>query len=625
MTPENTTQNSKGNEGGLEATVVSPKGKLFEYAVTIKNSDKVPNLGLYEQFLRREAVKGTLSILKPTDIVNARQTVEATGKTGIEAVQDPSVVAIVAQDTEQQKATIRKTIQAFDLGAFNKNFTQNSPSDEVVATDSKPLADNSYTSVLSRFDERMKEAKSVETATPSVSDNHTIEFTESDTSGYKIIKQGEGTIDPISGTPVYPSSIDIDLSKPEGQVVEGGPDRGGESAEVARQLDGLQASLTGIPSPQGPDARPDYSFRGFKYAGADKVTFIPNKPPTPGQTPKLDDGLDTVEAKATMRGIEDLFPKGQIAQEAADAQAKLAQEAKEAEEKVGAALEALGKQEEEAKKNLEKKGFGSMLAKGLEFFGKEARPGYRLALAVTFAGASVATGGLTSILSKGLSAATFASRQYQKEIALLEKDGKEIDKGMVALKSLGYGVVLALGTSYIISEIASHVNGGAIMNSVSEKYSSVKDSLSGFFKGLFGSVDAATTLPTPDLGAFNSTAPDVLAQGQHIASEYFIQPGDNLTKIISHELLDKMPEAAGTNHENIIQNLLNLAENNPNDKAYASLHKFLNEALQGDDKFRIIQPGDKVDLAAIKELITKPVDLFNGETLLEHARKLAGK
>jgi hypothetical protein len=153
---------------------------------------------------------------------------------------------------------------------------------------------------------------------------------------------------------------------------------------------------------------------------------------------------------------------------------KLKKQMEDAEKRMEKLKEVLDARKEQAKAKLEKVGLGAGVAKGLEAY-RKMNPKYKLAIAVALAGASVMTGGATSFLSIGFSAASFASRDYEKDLAQKTKDGEEIKKGRMVAKSLVKGLVLALGTSTVFSLVgdALHMSADSEwMKSLKEHFSS---------------------------------------------------------------------------------------------------------------------------------------------------------
>lgn len=123
-------------------------------------------------------------------------------------------------------------------------------------------------------------------------------------------------------------------------------------------------------------------------------------------------------------------------------------------------------------KSLERlKNFGlNGLVKGLETFGKLSHK-KRLLAGVTFAGLSVATGGLPAFVGMSLSTMSFASTIYKKNIEKLKKKDDLVEgaapdteividdetKRKAALIATGYGILLALSTSFVISHVVDAV------------------------------------------------------------------------------------------------------------------------------------------------------------------------
>ena len=313
------------------------------------------------------------------------------------------------------------------------------------------------------------------------------------------------------------------------------------------------------------------------------------------------------------------------------------------------ALERGNKRMENAAENLEnrKKGskerlksMGLSVARGLEAL-STIGPKKKLALGVLFAGGAAATGGALALLPGAFSAASFASKFYTANVQRAQENNVEANKAKMAGRAIILGTLAAIGTSFALGAAGEYV-----ADNYADQISSAKDAVKGFFGNLFSS----STPPMPDLGAFNEAVPDVAPMGgintgtdfgfdpntevgsnvsgnvveigsTYMAPSHTFIPGDNLTKVISSEIIAKLPEAAGANPENIIQNLLNLAETG--DPQFEALKKFLVPGAA--DPFGLVQVGDTVDLEAIKKMITTPLPEYDGQTLIQHARKIAGK
>jgi hypothetical protein len=240
------------------------------------------------------------------------------------------------------------------------------------------------------------------------------------------------------------------------------------------------------------------------------------------------------------------------------------------------------------------------LSKGLEGW-KNANPKYKFALSIVLAGASVATGGATSIISKAMSAATFSSTFYDKEVKAKQEKGEEVKKGSIALKSIGLGIVAALATS----ELFSH--SGEIADYVGEKASLVSGSVKDFFGSLFAGPVPLDPSTLVDPGTTMMSLP-----------EYVIQSGDNLTSIISKDVLPFIPGAESLTDfqkENVIQNLLKIAGEHKDMPAFDVINQFTNPNM--------IHPGQTLDLEAIKKAVSElQMGNFDGKTLIERAKSL---
>lgn len=298
-----------------------------------------------------------------------------------------------------------------------------------------------------------------------------------------------------------------------------------------------------------------------------------------------------------------------------------------------------GLQDRKAKgiKGLLEKGV-SVLPKSLEQFNKMSSR-KKLALGIIFAGASIATGGAFSVVSRGISTAGFASQRYERVLKERESKNTETNKALLAATSVLYGFALSLGTSQIMSEVFSHIE---VPDSVKEKVADFKDSLKNFFASFSGATPAQVLPPPPsgpaDINGLvlqNSVAPTmttpdhhgVYTSGSEAASaleaakvnlpEYLIHSGDNLTKIIRDQVLPSIPGVESMTDfqkNNIIENLLQQAKDNPTSPYYATLNQFA-------DPSRIV-PGKMLDLNEIRQGIVGYHNNAFGGTLLDHAKTI---
>ncbi len=209
-------------------------------------------------------------------------------------------------------------------------------------------------------------------------------------------------------------------------------------------------------------------------------------------------------------------------------------------------------------------------------------PAKKVGIGVLLAGASVATGGATTLFTKTLSSASYSRGFYESMLkAEQEKGNEDVNKKWLAARSIAYGTILALATSSLFESISNH---------------------------FFAPAVADVAPPTPEV------APAIPLEG------YTVQPGDNLTKIISNEVISKIEGGEMLSQfqkENIVQNLLAEAKANPDSSLLATLNQFADPNL--------IHPGDKVNLDSIKSALTAvhTGGAFDGKSLFEHAKNLS--
>ncbi len=287
------------------------------------------------------------------------------------------------------------------------------------------------------------------------------------------------------------------------------------------------------------------------------------------------------------------------------------------------------------------------LVKGLESF-KNVNPKTKLAIGLALAGTSIATGGLTSILSKGLSIASLASSHYHEKIKALEAEGAYFDARKIAVQSLTRGVILALASSELMSYLAPHVPGA--LDTITEKFSSVKENVKSWFSGL----SEVTPLPTSRLESMpingltanrleempinglstddglkmNSSASltESLSSVESLTTPstsplpaYTILSGDNLTKIIREHVFTTIPGVDNLTEfqkDTIIANLLQQAKENPTSPFYQTINQFTNPSM--------IQSGKVLDLNEIRQGIIGYHHNPFGGTLFDYAKTITG-
>lgn len=290
-------------------------------------------------------------------------------------------------------------------------------------------------------------------------------------------------------------------------------------------------------------------------------------------------------------------------------------------EKVGEGLE---KRKEGTLKRLAGLGL-TKLPGALEVF-KNVKPRYKLAMGLTLAGASFATGGLTSVLSTGLSTLSYSSGFYAKILAAEQKKNPDVKKEWIAARALGYGLVAALASSTLIGHIVEYMPEGAV-DAVKEKVSAVKDSLKEWFSSFTSAppVPSLGTMPinglTMDNGMTMNPGDAVAQVPGHVSgmlADHIIQPGESITKIIREQVLSTIPGAASMSElqkNNMIENFLKQASENKGTSYYDTINKFADPNM--------IQPGQKLNLTQIRDGLTGyRFNQFGGQTLLEHAKSL---
>jgi hypothetical protein len=308
---------------------------------------------------------------------------------------------------------------------------------------------------------------------------------------------------------------------------------------------------------------------------------------------------------------------------------KLIEGVEKSSERIESLEKRLNERKEKAKESLTSLGL-TKIGKGIEAFGNLS-PTKKFAIGMVFAGASVATGGMTSILSKGLSSLSYASMYYKADKAHQEGNEEEFKKGRAALKALGLGIVTALATSSLLSSAGEYVS-----EHFGEEIASVKERVGEFFGNLFSEKVPETPVVAEQADLYGQESSPVAEQADLFGQEpplvepasliesipelpeYTVQPGDSITKIILQEVLPSIPGAEElTLHqkENMIQNMLQYAQSHPYDFDFETINKFANPDL--------IYPGDALDINKIRELMmSSSYERFGGETLIEHAKKM---
>jgi hypothetical protein len=273
------------------------------------------------------------------------------------------------------------------------------------------------------------------------------------------------------------------------------------------------------------------------------------------------------------------------------------------------------------------------LSKGLESW-KNVSPRKKLLIGLTLAGASVASGGLTSFISKGLSTLTYASSHYNEKLKAIEEKGEEIDKRKLAVQSITRGFILAMASSQLMGLLAPHIP--EALDVVKEKFSSVKDGVKEWFSSFNAAVPDTGTALTPNMDnsvfpngftspSYTVSVPDSLGAGESLVGpdimvlpDYVIQPGENITKIIKEQVIKTIPgyqNLTPFQQNNMIENLVKQAALNKGASFYEAINKFA-------DPSKLV-PGQTVNLTQIRSaFIDYKFNDFGGKSLLEHARGL---
>ena len=273
---------------------------------------------------------------------------------------------------------------------------------------------------------------------------------------------------------------------------------------------------------------------------------------------------------------------------------------------------------------------------GLEMFAKVS-PKKKAAIGLMLAGASVATGGMTSILSKGLSTMSYASSHYNEKLQSNEQAGIETNKKKLAVQSLARGLILAIATSELISMVTQNIDMKSVIDGAVEKASELKDGIKEMITNLTTSVEATDVtsaihdptaingldLPPETLSAQDSLSPEesfVGATSLAPLSEYTIKPGDNLTNIIKQQILPSIPGAENLTEfqkNNLIENYFKEAAKYRDVGLFDSVNQFANPNL--------IHPGDHLDLEMMRKGMTElKFPNLGGGSLLDHAKTLSG-
>ena len=451
-----------------------------------------------------------------------QEEIKVQGKTGLDAAHNPEIVAKVTVDTQLQKSVLDAP----------------SASNIIIADGYKPRGD-SEKSLRERTNSELPEKFYIDNGPQAKNQLETNAEQHTEDNEYILKRANEAKAKPgflrDAGDLIYLKKAEQlglpldqqEVSSKESQEIPGALEF--TPSDTKYEVVKTQSSAERNASVTGQDAVPNSVYvNNFtpEEQEAAKAKWLRENP---------DEAARDVAKSAEQVTKQEFLPSSP---EVKKMPVALVEQVKQSQARMEKIEDAIIVRREKSKENLQKMGLGASLAKGLEAWGK-VRPGYKFALAVTLAGASVATGGMTSVLAKGLSAATFASRQYEKEIATLEKEGKEIKKGMVALKSMGYGILLALGTSQLFS-----LAGDAI-SAHSDKISHMMDGIKGFFSDAPVTIPDTPLMPIPDVTiapteAILSADPSLLEQSLEGQPDIALDP--SLVAIEPVEILPT-PEA----------------------------------------------------------------------------------
>ncbi len=195
------------------------------------------------------------------------------------------------------------------------------------------------------------------------------------------------------------------------------------------------------------------------------------------------------------------------------------------------------------------------LPKALEMF-KNVKPRYKIATGVLLAGASVATGGFTSVLSTGLSTASYSSGFYTKMLQAEQAKNPDVRKEWIAARATAYGLIAALGTGALIGNLFSHVDVTGAIDSAVEKASGLKDALKDLLTGashtaphsniVTGSVVDMSPVSFGDSLAIGESA--VTSSPVHISPSHVVpippDAGFGTTDISAHTAVPEVPVEA---------------------------------------------------------------------------------
>ncbi|MBP9866859.1 MAG: hypothetical protein KBC41_02160 [Candidatus Pacebacteria bacterium] len=102
-----------------------------------------------------------------------------------------------------------------------------------------------------------------------------------------------------------------------------------------------------------------------------------------------------------------------------------------------------------------------------------------------------------------------------------------------------------------------------------------------------------------------------------LSQEYITQEGENLSTVIKEQIFNipEISELTDEQKNKAIQNLFEYAKKNPNMSMFNQINTFSSQD--------VIQPGEKLDLQMIKQLLTFPIDSLNNKSIIEYTKELS--
>jgi hypothetical protein len=560
-------------------------------------------------------------------------TSDSEGKNWKDIVANPSIVQAVKENTQAEKAILKAPLDGSRIIIPEGTFSKKSQASLLEKTGSSLInEDLSSRHILFKDGDVIpgKESSPLTTASESkiVLKDNGIDFTPDDQK--YIIKK---TLTPkernteAALSEAVTNSVSVNTGDTEAQKVEWMKAHPEDAKQDTLPVNKMPASFQIKSEVQPPTY---FSSVDIEVGEGAPVPHDPNNPPVYRSSIDIDLGQMEADALASKRpdfsqNLQGPYKIGKPTVEYSPALLKqdFKKEAMASPERLKDALQKLDARREKAEGNLEAKGLTG-IAKALDVWGK-ANPKLRLGLAVALAGASIVSGtALFGIVGTVLSAGTFAANDFAKKMEIAEKTKEGMKTGKEAVKSLVKGIVLAVGTSALFG-----IAGDAIQTAgdkVFGAFDAVKDHFA-----VATPVGVATADPSAMAGIDVSPASAAegfdtskingldIAPDASVFKEYTIQSGDNLTTIIRDQVIDKIPGTESLTpfqKKNMVQNLLEYANGSKDSPLFSTLNQFTD--------YDLIKPGQTLDLAQIKDAISSHVyDNLNGETLLDHARKLA--